>query len=55
MYNSIVKSTVTHRAEIWKFNNLESKLLSKEMDFFQDIRELLKNRKKIEIMLLEKN
>ena len=34
IYNSIVKSTVTYGDEIWKFNkNLESKLMSMEMDF----------------------
>ena len=33
MYNSIVKSTVTYGVKTWKFNkNLESKLMSKEMD-----------------------
>ena len=35
-YNSIVKSTVTYGAETWKFNkNLESKLMSMEMDFLR--------------------
>ena len=34
IYNSIVKSTITYGAETWKFNkNLESKLMSMEMDF----------------------
>ena len=34
--NSIVKSTVTYRAETWKFKkNLESKLMSMEMDFLR--------------------
>ena len=36
IYNSIVKSTVTYGAETWKFNkNLESKLMSMEMDFLR--------------------
>ena len=36
IYNSIVKSTVTYGAERWKFNkNLESKLMSMEMDFLR--------------------
>ena len=36
MYNSIVKSTVTYGAETMKFNkNLESKLMSMEMDFLR--------------------
>ena len=35
-YNSIVKSTVTYGAETWKFQkNLESKLISMEMDFLR--------------------
>jgi hypothetical protein len=35
-YKSIVKSTVTYGAETWKFNkNLESKLMSMEMDFLR--------------------
>ena len=36
IYNSIVKSTLTYGAETWKFNkNLESKLMSMEMDFLR--------------------
>ena len=36
IYNSIVKSTVTYGAETCKFNkNLESKLISMEMDFLR--------------------
>ena len=36
IYNSIVKSTVKYGAETWKFNkNLESKLMSMEMDFLR--------------------
>ena len=36
IYNSIVQSTVTYGAETWKFNkNLESKLMSMEMDFLR--------------------
>ena len=36
IYNSIVRSTVTYGAEIWKFNeHLESKLLPMEMDFLR--------------------
>ena len=36
IYNSIVKSAVTYGAETWKFNkNLESKLMSMEMDFLR--------------------
>ena len=34
--NSIVKNTVTHGAETWKFNkNLESKLMPMEMGFLR--------------------
>ena len=37
IYNSIVKSTVTYGGETWKFNkNLESKLMSLEMDFLRE-------------------
>ena len=36
IYNPIIKSTVTYGAETWKFNNnLESKLMSMEMDFLR--------------------
>ena len=36
IYNSVVKSTVTYGAETWKFNkNLESKLMSMEMEFLR--------------------
>ena len=36
IYNSIVKSSVAYGAETWKFNkNLESKLMSMEMDFLR--------------------
>ena len=36
IYNSIVKSTLTYGAQIWKFNrNLESKLMSMEIDFLR--------------------
>ena len=36
IYNSIVKSTVTYGADSCKFNkNLESKLMSVEMDFLR--------------------
>ena len=36
IYNSIVRSTVTYGAEIWKLNkNLTSKLMSMEMDFLR--------------------
>ena len=47
IYNSVVKSTVTYGAETWKFNkNLESKLMSMEMEFFKEIGEMFKFRKK---------
>ena len=45
-----MKSTVTYIAEIWIFNkNLESKLKSMEMEFFEETGEMLKI-KKIVIM-----
>ena len=53
-YNSIVRSTVTYGAEIWKLNkNLTSKLMSMEMDFLrgqQDIQDW----KKLETLSLGK-
>ena len=50
IYNSTVKSTVTYGAETWKFNtNLESKLMSMEMDFFEsgDMFKIRKNRNNV--------
>ena len=41
-----MKSTFTYRSETWKFNrNLESKLMSIEMDFLGDRRDTQKYKK----------
>ena len=54
IYNSIVKSIVAHGAETWKLKkNLESKLMSMEMDFCRDRRDT-EDQENIEIELLEK-
>ena len=47
-YNSIVRSTVTYGAEIWKLNKkITSKLMSMEMDFLRrSARHSKKNKKK---------
>ena len=51
IYNSIVKNSVTYGAETWKFKkNLESKLMSMEMDFLRR----LARWSRFEKMLLEK-
>ena len=56
IYNSIVKSTVTCGAEIYKFNkNLESKLMSMEIDSFRRSMRCSRLEKNINNVVREKN
>ena len=49
-----LNETVTYGTETWKFNkNLESNRMSKEMDFFEEIDEMLKIRKKKQKLVLK--